>query len=51
VALHESDLKRLANFIYFNKTPVIISESIKWVPQSYASPAKNELEGILTSGN
>ena len=45
------DLKRLANFIYFNKTPVIISESLKWVPQSYVSPSKNELEKILTSWN
>jgi murein L,D-transpeptidase YafK len=51
VVLHNSDLKRLANFIYFNKTPVIIAESIKWVPQSYVSTAKNELEIILTSWN
>ena len=51
VVLHDSDLKRLANFIYFNKTPVIIAEFLKWVPQSYVSPAKNELERILTSWN
>jgi murein L,D-transpeptidase YafK len=51
VVLHDSDLKRLANFIYFNKTPVIIAESLKWVPQSYISPSKNELERILTSWN
>lgn len=51
VVLHDSDLKRLANFIYFNKTPVIISESLKWVPQSYLPPSKNELERILTSWN
>jgi murein L,D-transpeptidase YafK len=51
VVLHDSDLKRLANFIYFNKTPVIISEFITWVPQSYSSPAKNELQRILTSWN
>jgi murein L,D-transpeptidase YafK len=49
VVLHDSDLQRLANFIYFNKTPVIISEFLKWVPQSYISPSKNELERILTS--
>ena len=51
VVLHDSDLQRLANFIYFNKTPVIIAEFIKWVPQSYVSPSKNELERILTSWN
>jgi murein L,D-transpeptidase YafK/ketosteroid isomerase-like protein len=51
VVLHDSDLKRLANFIYFNKTPVIIAESLNWVPQSYVSPTKNELERILTSWN
>jgi len=49
VVLYDSDLKRLANFIYFNKTPVIISESLKWVPQDHVSPSKNELERILTS--
>ena len=51
VVLHDSDLQRLANFIYFNKTPVIIAEFLKWVPQSYVSPSKNELERILTSWN
>jgi murein L,D-transpeptidase YafK len=51
VVLHDVDLKRLRNFIYFNKTPVIIAESLKWVPQSYVPPAKNELEIILTSWN
>jgi murein L,D-transpeptidase YafK len=51
VVLHDSDLKRLANFIYLNKTPVIISEFLIWVPQSYVAPAKSELEIILTSWN
>ena len=51
VVLRDSELKRLANFIYLNKTPVIISESIKWVPQNYVPPSKNELENILTSWN
>jgi ketosteroid isomerase-like protein len=41
----------LGNFIDFNKTPVIIAESLKWVPQSYVPPSKNELENILTSWN
>jgi murein L,D-transpeptidase YafK len=51
VVLHDSDLKHLANFIYLNRTPVIITEFLKWVPQSYASPTKNALEKILTSWN
>jgi len=49
VVLHDSNLKRLAQYIYFNKTPVIISESLKWVPQDKIPPVKNELERILTS--
>jgi murein L,D-transpeptidase YafK len=51
VVLHDADLKRLGSFIYFNKTPVIIAESLKWVSQSYVPPSKNELENILTSWN
>ena len=47
--LSDSDLSKLANFIYINKTPVIISESINWVPQNYISGSKDELEKILTS--
>jgi murein L,D-transpeptidase YafK len=51
VVLRDSDLKQLANFIYLNRTPVIISESINWVPQNYNFDSKNELEKILTSWN
>lgn len=51
VVLRDGDLKRLANFIYLNRTPVVISESIKWVPQSYVPASKNELESILISWN
>ncbi|MCE5211284.1 MAG: L,D-transpeptidase family protein [Deltaproteobacteria bacterium] len=51
VVLRDGDLKRLANFIYLNRTPVVISESIKWVPQSYVPVSKNELENILISWN
>lgn len=51
VVLRDGDLKRLANFIYLNRTPVVISESIKWVPQSYVPASKNELENILISWN
>jgi len=49
VVLHDSDLQRLAQFIFFNKTPVIISEFLRWVPQDQVSPSKNELEKVLTS--
>jgi murein L,D-transpeptidase YafK len=51
VVLYDGDLKRLANFIYLNKTPVIISEFLIWVPQSNVSQEKSELERILTSWN
>jgi murein L,D-transpeptidase YafK len=51
VVLYDNDLKRLSNFIYLNRTPVIISESIKWVPQNYVPASKNELEKILMSWN
>ncbi|MGB5216797.1 MAG: L,D-transpeptidase, partial [Smithella sp.] len=51
VVLRDNDLKRLANFIFLNKTPVIISESLNWVPQDYVPSSKNELENILASWN
>ncbi len=51
VVLRDSDLKRLGDFIFFNKTPVIISESINWVPQDYVPSSKNELQNVLTSWN
>ena len=51
VVLRDSDLKRLGDFIFFNKTPVIISESINWVPQDYVPSSKNELKNILASWN
>ena len=47
--LRDNDLKRLANFIFLNKTPVIISESLNWVPQDDVPSSKHELENILTS--
>jgi murein L,D-transpeptidase YafK len=51
VVLHDKDIKRLADFIFFNKTPVVISESIKWVPQNHLLTSKSELEEILVSWN
>jgi len=49
VVLSDSDIKKLVNFIYLNRTPVIISESINWVPQSHISASREELKKILTA--
>jgi murein L,D-transpeptidase YafK len=51
VVLRDSDLKRLENFILLNRTPVIISEQINWVPQNHVSPFKKELQQILMVWN
>lgn len=51
VVLHDRDLKHLANFIHLNRTPVVISESVKWVPPNHVLAAKNELERILIAWN
>lgn len=51
VVLSESDLQRLSDLIFFNKTPVIIAEAISWVVPNKYSPAKDELESILLSWN
>jgi Uncharacterized protein conserved in bacteria len=51
VVLSNSDLQRLTDLIFFNKTPVVISESINWVSPNKVSPAKDELESILMSWN
>ncbi len=51
VVLSDSDLQRLSDLIFFNKTPVVISEAITWVTPNKVSPAKDELESILLSWN
>jgi murein L,D-transpeptidase YafK len=51
VVLYDNDLKRLSGFIYLNRTPVVISESIIWVPQNYVPASKTELEKILIAWN
>jgi murein L,D-transpeptidase YafK len=51
VVLRDSDLRRLTDLIYFNKTPVIIQESINWISQNQIPPAKEELERILALWN
>jgi len=51
VVLSDSDLQRLSDLIFFNKTPVVIAEAITWVAPNKVSPAKDELESILLSWN
>jgi murein L,D-transpeptidase YafK len=48
VVLNDKDIQALAKFIQLNKTPVIIAESIRWVPQNQTTPVKNELEKVLS---
>jgi len=48
VVLNDKDIHTLAKFIYLNKTPVIIAETIQWVPQNQPLSTKAELERILT---
>lgn len=47
IALRNSDIELLAGYIFLNKTPVIIEESIRWVPQDKEHPEKRELERII----
>jgi murein L,D-transpeptidase YafK len=51
VVLRDSDLHRLTDIIYFNKTPVIIQESINWISPNQIPAAKEELERILALWN
>ncbi|MEN6374502.1 MAG: L,D-transpeptidase [Smithella sp.] len=51
VVLRNSDLQRLDNIIFFNKTPVIIQESINWISQNSVPYAKYELERIMALWN
>lgn len=51
VVLRDSDLQRLTDLIFFNKTPVIIQESINWISQNQIPAAKEELERTLYSWN
>lgn len=48
VVLNDKDIQALAKFIHLNKTPVIIVESIRWIPQSQTPSAKHELEKVLS---
>ena len=49
VVLADKDIHALNKFIHLNKTPIIISETISWIPQSKIMPVRTELEKILSS--
>lgn len=47
VVLSDKDIHTLVQFIQLNKTPVIISETIRWIPQNQVLPGSHVLEQIL----
>lgn len=49
IALTNNSIKHLFNYISLNKTPIIIEESINWVPQDTRLVTKNGLEHFLNS--
>lgn len=49
VTLTNEDIKGIFNYISLNKTPVIIEDSINWVPQNARLDAKNSLEHLFGS--
>jgi murein L,D-transpeptidase YafK len=49
VVLNDKDVHALVNYIHLNKTPVIIAETIQWIPQNQALPVRDELEKILSN--
>lgn len=51
VVLRDNDIHRLIDIIYFNKTPVIIQESIHWISQNQIPHGKQDLERVLTLWN
>jgi len=48
VVLRDSDIHRLTELVHFNKTPVIIQESINWIAPGQTPAGKEDLERILT---
>ena len=47
IALRNKDIEQLAAYVFINKTPVIIEESITWVAQDKKLPDREELERIV----
>jgi murein L,D-transpeptidase YafK len=51
VVLIDKDIHQLSKYIALNKTPIIIDETINWVPQNQVFQVKNELENLLAAWN
>lgn len=51
VVLVDKDVQTLIKYISLNKTPIIIDETINWIPQNQTLPVKYELEKILAAWN
>ena len=51
VVLRDADIRRLVDYVQLYKTPVIISESIKWVTPSQDASGKKELDRFLADWN
>lgn len=49
VVLADEDAAALARYVFVNKTPVIIDETITWTPSDRVHPAKAELEKTLAA--
>ena len=47
VALTNKDIKKISRYIRLYRTPVIIQDYTKWVPQNVRLSLKNELDNIL----
>lgn len=51
VVLRNQDIANLVPYVFLNKTPVIIEESIRWVPQEKKTPEKEEFARIIETWN
>jgi murein L,D-transpeptidase YafK len=47
VVMKNKDIEALSKYVYLGKTPVIIEESIKWVPMARPAKDREELERVL----
>jgi len=46
VVMNNKDIEALSRYIYLGKTPVIIEESIRWIPMERPSKDREELERV-----
>jgi len=47
VVMKNKDIEALSRYIYLGKTPVIIEESIKWIPLERPSKDREDLERVM----